>query len=183
MPQIIPPPDHLQHRIDIRCDRCVLGNGETKVPEPLHLLLLGEGRDSFFNRQVEGKEPYRSAGNLPGILHLEGTGRGVSWIGEWGQALLFTKKVQPDKRSLLHVGLSPHLKCRWCLCRQVQWNIPDGSEVGCDGVSLTTITTGGTQNQLSVLIPEPEDRKSTRLNSSHVAISYAVFCLKKKTKT
>src|SRR5437660_6807547 len=26
-----------------------------------------------------------------------------------------------------------------------------------------------------------EDRKSTRLNSSHVAISYAVFCLKKKT--
>src|SRR5207253_10614931 len=27
-----------------------------------------------------------------------------------------------------------------------------------------------------------KDRKSTRLNSSHVAISYAVFCLKKKTK-
>src|SRR5690349_22452594 len=27
-----------------------------------------------------------------------------------------------------------------------------------------------------------EDRKSTRLNSSHVEISYAVFCLKKKTK-
>src|SRR5256886_11723544 len=28
----------------------------------------------------------------------------------------------------------------------------------------------------------PEDRKSTRLNSSHSQISYAVFCLKKKTK-
>src|SRR5690625_6906224 len=28
-----------------------------------------------------------------------------------------------------------------------------------------------------------EDRKSTRLNSSHVAISYAVFCLKKKKET
>src|SRR5699024_12549088 len=27
-----------------------------------------------------------------------------------------------------------------------------------------------------------EDRKSTRLNSSHVSISYAVFCLKKKRK-
>src|SRR3712207_9024954 len=27
----------------------------------------------------------------------------------------------------------------------------------------------------------PEDRKSTRLNSSHANISYAVFCLKKKT--
>src|SRR5690606_40589167 len=29
----------------------------------------------------------------------------------------------------------------------------------------------------------PRDRKSTRLNSSHVKISYAVFCLKKKTQT
>src|SRR5699024_11646024 len=28
-----------------------------------------------------------------------------------------------------------------------------------------------------------QDRKSTRLNSSHVSISYAVFCLKKKNKT
>src|SRR5690625_6833424 len=28
-----------------------------------------------------------------------------------------------------------------------------------------------------------QDRKSTRLNSSHVAISYAVFCLKKKKTT
>src|SRR5690606_40141591 len=30
--------------------------------------------------------------------------------------------------------------------------------------------------------PVQRDRKSTRLNSSHVKISYAVFCLKKKTK-
>src|SRR5256885_6588831 len=28
----------------------------------------------------------------------------------------------------------------------------------------------------------PKDRKSTRLNSSHLVISYAVFCLKKKKK-
>src|SRR5690606_40013588 len=33
-----------------------------------------------------------------------------------------------------------------------------------------------------VLVGDPElDRKSTRLNSSHVKISYAVFCLKKKS--
>src|SRR5690625_1928263 len=31
------------------------------------------------------------------------------------------------------------------------------------------------------LLVTVQDRKSTRLNSSHVAISYAVFCLKKKT--
>src|SRR5690349_22074418 len=30
--------------------------------------------------------------------------------------------------------------------------------------------------------PERQDRKSTRLNSSHVEISYAVFCLKKKKR-
>src|SRR5947207_8127709 len=36
--------------------------------------------------------------------------------------------------------------------------------------------------QSSVLSPQSErtDRKSTRLNSSHTVISYAVFCLKKK---
>src|SRR3989442_3841628 len=36
----------------------------------------------------------------------------------------------------------------------------------------------------AALLREPEqgDRKSTRLNSSHVRISYAVFCLKKKKK-
>src|SRR5689334_23990710 len=33
-----------------------------------------------------------------------------------------------------------------------------------------------------VLIDPVEDRKSTRLNSSHSSISYAVFCLKKKKR-
>src|SRR3712207_7567180 len=33
----------------------------------------------------------------------------------------------------------------------------------------------------SQVVGETEDRKSTRLNSSHANISYAVFCLKKKT--
>src|SRR5258708_24803209 len=33
------------------------------------------------------------------------------------------------------------------------------------------------------LVHISEDRKSTRLNSSHQIISYAVFCLKKKKKT
>src|SRR5204862_7315429 len=48
---------------------------------------------------------------------------------------------------------------------------------------------GGTERALTD-VPYPNhpaaprvDRKSTRLNSSHVEISYAVFCLKKKKKT
>src|SRR5260221_9551272 len=36
---------------------------------------------------------------------------------------------------------------------------------------------------LRVIEPMIIDRKSTRLNSSHTVISYAVFCLKKKKKT
>src|SRR5699024_12865699 len=35
----------------------------------------------------------------------------------------------------------------------------------------------------AVELPKDGDRKSTRLNSSHVSISYAVFCLKKKKQT
>src|SRR2546426_8361655 len=37
------------------------------------------------------------------------------------------------------------------------------------------------QSQTMINVPAP-DRKSTRLNSSHLVISYAVFCLKKKKK-
>src|SRR5437763_3538405 len=42
---------------------------------------------------------------------------------------------------------------------------------------------GGTFAGRPDLPPRIADRKSTRLNSSHRCISYAVFCLKKKTRT
>src|SRR5690349_23953053 len=50
-----------------------------------------------------------------------------------------------------------------------------------------TGTGGGTgvtgfTNDVKLSGPLQRDRKSTRLNSSHVEISYAVFCLKKKKK-
>src|SRR2546426_6115587 len=51
----------------------------------------------------------------------------------------------------------------------------DGDEelyvMNTDGTGVTRLTNS------------PGDRKSTRLNSSHLVISYAVFCLKKKKKT
>src|SRR3712207_7617958 len=40
----------------------------------------------------------------------------------------------------------------------------------------------GLLNELLLQMDPPPDRKSTRLNSSHANISYAVFCLKKKTR-
>src|SRR5689334_24093857 len=41
--------------------------------------------------------------------------------------------------------------------------------------------TGLSKPTVSQALADLEDRKSTRLNSSHSSISYAVFCLKKKT--
>src|SRR2546430_8793722 len=47
-------------------------------------------------------------------------------------------------------------------------------------IVLTNIPAGETIE--CVATNNPQDRKSTRLNSSHSQISYAVFCLKKKKK-
>src|SRR5256885_4018157 len=48
------------------------------------------------------------------------------------------------------------------------------------GVRTAEVTEGTLSPQLSAV---GRDRKSTRLNSSHLVISYAVFCLKKKKPT
>src|SRR5690606_39846911 len=48
------------------------------------------------------------------------------------------------------------------------------TEMGADGLPRVVVRADSIEQQLA------EDRKSTRLNSSHVKISYAVFCLKKK---
>src|SRR5690606_39524887 len=58
-----------------------------------------------------------------------------------------------------------------------RWRSDRGSPVAPRGATTAAPTTDG---------PAPRrgssDRKSTRLNSSHVKISYAVFCLKKKNR-
>src|SRR2546427_4957797 len=48
--------------------------------------------------------------------------------------------------------------------------------------SLRSVESRCSENLPPCLILATVDRKSTRLNSSHSQISYAVFCLKKKTK-
>src|ERR1039457_4023409 len=40
-----------------------------------------------------------------------------------------------------------------------------------------------TKNAIDIRIKEVSDRKSTRLNSSHLVISYAVFCLKNRSRS
>src|SRR5204863_9630731 len=60
-----------------------------------------------------------------------------------------------------------------------------GSFNTADGSAALASNTTGIWNTATGQAAEPSavlDRKSTRLNSSHVEISYAVFCLKKKKK-
>src|SRR5256885_7166442 len=61
--------------------------------------------------------------------------------------------------------------------RTAHWPRPSGIPQRWEAANLNggsaSSTLGGTHNR---------DRKSTRLNSSHLVISYAVFCLKKKNK-
>src|SRR5436309_5703296 len=53
-------------------------------------------------------------------------------------------------------------------------NLP-GNDLNWQGTKTENVDYWNLSNRM-------EDRKSTRLNSSHVKISYAVFCLKKKKK-
>src|SRR5207249_12065337 len=70
------------------------------------------------------------------------------------------------------------------------WIVPQAALLGFRGhVDLEfTVERDGTLTDLKMLKSsgtpalDRADRKSTRLNSSHVSISYAVFCLKKKKK-
>src|SRR5690625_6327481 len=62
------------------------------------------------------------------------------------------------------------------LVESEKWQAEDKSEQ----TSLFTAAKPSTQSPPKTVFKNSQDRKSTRLNSSHVATSYAVFCLKKK---
>src|SRR5947209_12225638 len=61
---------------------------------------------------------------------------------------------------------------------------PEFAFLGRSNVGKSSLINSLLQQKLAHVSSTPgkTDRKSTRLNSSHANISYAVFCLKKKTK-
>src|SRR5947207_8971677 len=62
--------------------------------------------------------------------------------------------------------------------------VPDPSPEFGHAMTIPASRAAGQINEFRIRISSsiPLDRKSTRLNSSHTVISYAVFCLKKKKK-
>src|SRR5436305_8704409 len=61
---------------------------------------------------------------------------------------------------------------------------PEVGDEGLDQEDATRAQAAGHVGEAAhlVVLGQQRDRKSTRLNSSHVRISYAVFCLKKKKR-
>src|SRR5437879_8059233 len=60
---------------------------------------------------------------------------------------------------------------------------PDSGQILVDGEDVTNyseVDMMHVRKKIGMIFQEGADRKSTRLNSSHRCISYAVFCLKKK---
>src|SRR5256886_702012 len=94
----------------------------------------------------------------------------VSWQ-PWGREA-FALAARLDRPVLLYVGADD---CRWCVVmdREVYGDPTIGAVI--DSLFVPVRVDRDERPDVA-----QRDRKSTRLNSSHSQISYAVFCLKKK---
>src|SRR5699024_2707223 len=107
-----------------------------------------------------------------------------------GNAIPYT--LEEKDFALIPTGGSRNLKS-WINLKVIeQFNIPwcilQDSDVGSNNENQNQkkkaeLKSKGIKMYLTRKREPEKDRKSTRLNSSHVSISYAVFCLKKKKKT
>src|SRR5207253_8454386 len=89
--------------------------------------------------------------------------------------LLKGQPVQPLTDAQMHAfGVDSGQLCRYGFRQSGQLDVM--------GDSLGVVAIHMFDHTYFRLASKRVDRKSTRLNSSHVAISYAVFCLKKKKK-
>src|SRR5688572_16535414 len=100
-------------------------------------------------------------GNCYGVIGANGAGKSTF-------LKILSGEIEPNKGS---VEITPGE--RLAVLKQNQFEFDEQTV-------LNTVMMGHTK--LWTVMKEREDRKSTRLNSSHSQISYAVFCLKKKKK-
>src|SRR5438309_3014137 len=74
-----------------------------------------------------------------------------------------------------------NLRCRYCMPEDEYVWLPRTAILTFEEIERLVALFAGLGVH-KVRLTGGEDRKSTRLNSSHSSISYAVFCLKKKTR-
>src|SRR5205814_10276897 len=93
-----------------------------------------------------------------------------------------------DRQEQIRVMLAESLKgvISQVLCKKIGGGRVAAREILLSMPSITNLIREGKTFQIPSVIQTSKkigDRKSTRLNSSHLGISYAVFCLKKKINT
>src|SRR5690606_20322961 len=143
------------------------------------------GRDSSFGGELHQQRDARDATGAVPVDHvseninflspadLERTTRRLYLPGAWRSSTppcsssVPGSEVSPRRSSFAERGSTTSS----CWKRRTTW-------AGCGG---RTPTPAPAVTCLHRCTRSRSDRKSTRLNSSHVKISYAVFCLKKKT--
>src|SRR3712207_9575168 len=103
--------------------------------------------------------------------------------------ILATVSAHPARRPRLVVGFAAETErvvehaaakrarkgCDWVVANDVS-----GGVMGGEANTVHLVTGAGVEDWPEMPKEDVADRKSTRLNSSHANISYAVFCLKKK---
>src|SRR5690625_5865480 len=115
-------------------------------------------------------------------LNQSPLGKAVAYNAHYDPKLLFSLPRATQREQL-------QLPTQWY--GQDVWNAYELSWLGPNGCPQVALARFTLPHDSPCLIESKSlklylnslDRKSTRLNSSHVAISYAVFCLKKKTQT
>src|SRR5690625_45571 len=130
----------------------------------------GPARDTREAPPPEGERPINGGGAsaTPGGTHTRGTHNPQSTRGH-------PTRPTTMRSGSLKPGLSPKLRGPRVILLSTRRGT--GLEVRLTESTIGPRGTGDPRRRVS------QDRKSTRLNSSHVAISYAVFCLKKKRAT
>src|SRR5699024_12141921 len=94
----------------------------------------------------------------------------TAWFCEWDEA--------PSRILAHHLPDVPNLRD----VTAVDWSQVEPVDIITGGFPCQDVSHAGRRQGLIRDGEGRTDRKSTRLNSSHVSISYAVFCLKKKKK-
>src|SRR5260221_4520798 len=128
------------------------------------------------------EEKYAVAVRDAGGLHL------FMWVRVPLRSEFFTMLPRPRDPSInahasLHADGSYHIKSHGLpRCMERQKQKPDGTLVDTEHLMDQGLNRAGVLSIGENCDPREwnGDRKSTRLNSSHTVISYAVFCLKKK---